>query len=76
MATTETFALRLTSIDVVTGTAFSTYDMKDHGWASEAAARKAWKDRDRSLFEADGYLLDFTAMPTTQSFQMIEFVPA
>jgi hypothetical protein len=66
------FAIRLTSIDVVTGNAFSTYDMANHGWASEAAARKAWKER--SLFETDGYLLDFTSMPTAEAIQMIEFV--
>ncbi len=74
--TTAPFALRLTSIDAVTGTEFSIDDMLDHGWASEAAARKAWKDRGRSLFEASDYLLDFTSVDTAETFQMIEFVPA
>jgi hypothetical protein len=75
MNTTAPFALRLTSIDVATGATFGAYDMSDHGWASEAAARKSWKDRGRALFETDGYLLDFTAVDTAEAIQMIEFVP-
>ena len=72
-STEQTFALRQSKIDTQTGKVFSTWETTAHGWASEQAARKAWKDR--PWFKGDGYLLDFS-MLHINTVSMLEFVPA
>jgi hypothetical protein len=69
--------MTVTAISAANGAVLWSAPTLDHGWASEDAARKSWKDRGVRKFFADGYVLDFasldhTGVLTETSFQTVE----